>query len=81
MNNQDMPVSPATIKERFAFAGRDSVVADVEYSGETKREKAFWLMFSSMLASPIYEGWDCYQISVAAIEATSAGFEALDTKD
>ena len=77
MNNQDMPVTPI----RDHKNGHQLRVGDKKCDGETKREKAFWLMFSSMLASPIYEGWDCYQISVAAIEATGAGFEALDTKD
>ena len=75
-----MPVSPATIKERFAFAGRDSVVADVEYSGETKREKAFWQVYSAMLSSG-FSHHSPEELAVEAIEATNAGFKVLDAKD
>ena len=79
MNNQDMPVSPATIKERFAFAGRDSVVADVEYSGETKREKAFWQVFSAMLSSG-FSHHSPEELAAEAIKTTDAGFKALENK-
>ena len=79
MNNQDMPVSPATIKERFAFAGRDSVVADVEYSGETKYEKAYWQVFSAMLSSG-FSHHSPEELAAEAIEATNAGFKALENK-
>ena len=79
MNNQDMPVSPATIKERFAFAGRDSVTVDVEYSGETKREKAFWQVFSAMLSTG-FSHHSPEELAAEAIEATNAGFKALENK-
>lgn len=77
MENQDMPVNPTIISETFTFVGGKSKTVDVEYLGETKREKAFWQVFSAMLDSNPCTEYDA--IAYSAIKAVNAGFKALES--
>ena len=54
----------------------------IENKGETKYEKAFWMMFSAMVADPERhaQGIPVKAIADYAIKATDIGFKALEDK-
>lgn len=74
MKNQDMPANPHPPID----TGSGIIPSR---TGETKREKAFWQVYSAMLSSVIFKDWDCDQISISAIEAVNAGFKALENNN
>jgi hypothetical protein len=81
MKNQDMPANPATRTEKRNTKGFGAVSCDVSYIGETKREKAFWQVFSAMLGHPDMVN-DTYDGTANnALEAVNAGFRALENDD
>ena len=75
MCDQDMPANPVLDK-----TGHVKRIEDLQCNGETKREKAFWQVYSAMLSNK-----DCCRISYddiasKAIYALKAGFDALEDK-
>ena len=73
MKNQDTPVNPHPQIER---PNSEHVPAS---TGETKRENAFWMDFSSMLGHPDTE-CSTYDVTAEfAIKAVNAGFKALES--
>lgn len=76
MKNQDMPANP---QQGFSDGEQSWSSMDVGGTGETKREKAFWQVYSAMQSSEIYA--ECPHESTAnqAIEAVNAGFKALES--
>ena len=75
MNNQDMPVTPI----RDHKNGHQLRVGDKKCDGETKREKAFWQVFSAMLSSG-FSHHSPEELAAEAIKTTDAGFKALESK-
>jgi hypothetical protein len=63
MSNQDTPANPITDESQWI--------------GETKREKAFWLLYSQALVTST-GSYDL--IAQVAIEAVNAGFKALESE-
>lgn len=79
MKNQDMPVNILRGANGLVFTEDDFECGALEgvLMGETKREKAFWQIYSAMLSHPETEG-STYDITAEfAIEAVDAGFKAL----
>ena len=74
MKNQDMPARPST---NWA----DSEVSVIQFEGETKFEKAFWQMYSSMVIDPELANSGYDSIADYAIEAVNAGFKALENRN
>ena len=72
MNNQDMPANPST-------NWKNCEELENQYDGETKREKAFWQVYSAMLSSG-FSHHSPEELAAEAIEATNAGFKALENK-
>ena len=76
MNNQDMPANPSTNWE-------DCEELESQSDGETKREKAFWQVFTAMAAiksdGRYFDDFD--DTAKIALDAVNAGFKALDAKD
>ena len=71
-----MPVNPTSSKDQ----GPNWAAAVT--GGETKYEKAFWMMFSAMVADPERhaQGIPVKAIADYAIKATDIGFKALEDK-
>ena len=67
-NNKDMPVN--------SFEGGSNNCMEPT-QGETKREKAFWILYAQAL--PTSSG-SFDEIAQTAIEAVNAGFKALDSE-
>jgi len=65
MNNQDELAYPLDEGGSFSY-------------GETKREKAFWQVFSAMCTDKMNSPEDT---AVIALSYVDAGFKALDAKD
>lgn len=82
-----MPANPLSGDAYMDFAGYDEKRNDSSYNpqcqGETKYEKAFWLIFSKMvvLKPDGFHFDDFDKIAKTAVHATDAGFKALDAKD
>ena len=66
MDNQDMP------------AGAQSTILYDEDCGETKREKAFWMVLSSMMGHPGTVMNTHAENAEEALKAVNAGFKALE---
>ena len=74
MRNQD---SSATAHPSISLRTGGEVEAS---TGETKREKAFWQVYSAIIGNSKTTGtWQ--EIAEVAIIATGEGFKALDAKD
>ena len=74
MKNQDMTVNPHPPIERESGEYIPSSI------GETKREKAFWQVYSSICTSAIHFNPDsCDELARHAINAVNAGFKALES--
>ena len=81
MKNQDMPASPIFSNEAkpCMVVDRDSIrKIEKPAVGESKYEKAFWMMFSSLASA--FPSSEIDEIAKGAIEATDAGFKALEVK-
>jgi hypothetical protein len=81
MNNQNIPANPVIRLETRKINDFADQVCDVSYSGETKREKAFWQVYSSMLGHPETECSSYDNTANSALEAVNAGFKALESND
>jgi hypothetical protein len=82
MKNENMPANP----QSFSMSEEDCGTtithlsdADAKESmGETKQEKAFWQVYSALIACPIYGGWCIFdEPAELALKAVNAGFKAL----
>jgi hypothetical protein len=81
MENENMPANP----QSFSMSEEDCGTtithlsdADAKESmGETKREKAFWQVYSAMVKHPDDELSKYDTIAYFALEAVNAGFKAL----
>lgn len=80
MSNQDMPANPATRVETRNTEGFGALSCDVTYSGETKREKAIWQVYSAMLVHSDTCELTFYDTARVAIKAVDAMFKALEGK-
>lgn len=78
IDNKDMPANPCTYKQQTK-TGMGYGEKTVHEKGETKREKAFWQIYSAMVACPesVIGRLSYDEIAINAIEATNAGFKAL----
>ena len=65
-----MPANPVDYNEKHE-----------EEIGETKYEKAFWQMYSSMVIDPELANSGYDSIADYAIEAVNAGFKALENRN
>ena len=86
MKNEDMPANALSGDAYQDFAGYNEMKNDSSYNpncqGETKREKAFWQVYSAMLVgytdlSPAA----CDELARLSMNAVNAGFKALDEQD
>jgi hypothetical protein len=69
MNNEDIPANPVYSKK-----GERSLLS----VGETKREKAFWQVYSAIISSPATNVDVLFpDIAEIALSAVNAGFKAL----
>lgn len=85
MKNEDCPASPTEGKlNRDSMEVLDYQVADGDvfrFTGETKRENAFWQVYSAMLIDPEHRACDYYLIADRAIAAVNVGFKVLEQGD
>ena len=82
MNNQDMPASPIfnnEAKPRMVVDKDSMSKIEKPAVGETKYEKAYWQVLSAMLTSG-FSHHSPEELATEAIEATNAGFKALESK-
>ena len=78
MKNQDMPANPVSPNKH------DPIWAAARDGGETKFEKAFWLIYNSYLSRSelkIKTASDFHNIAFDAVRATKAGFKALENNN
>ena len=69
MNNQDMPAHP----QSGSSTGRTTYLSsDLGGVGETKREKAFWQVYSAMVGG-IYSDYNNVSVGAEALAAEAAG--------
>lgn len=66
MSNQDTPANPITDESQWI--------------GETKREKAFWQTYNTMILMSGGSETTYDQVASTAIEAVNAGFKALESE-
>ena len=67
-----MPASPSTNWKKCEEL-------ESQFDGETKYEKAYWQVLSAMLTSG-FSHHSPEELATEAIEATNAGFKALESK-
>ncbi len=88
MKNQDMPANP----QSFSMIEGECGTILTHYSGEevqqnmgeTKFEKAFWQVYSSMIKNchPDTENkHEFFHVAMKANEAVNAGFKALENRN
>ena len=71
MNNEDMPAHPVVKTDNSGWV----------FKGETKREKAFWQVYSALLSSPNTTSVNEGDIASVAITLVDEGFKALSEND
>jgi hypothetical protein len=78
MKNEDMPASP---QSGFTDGDHPWCSVDCGGEGETKREKAFWQVYSALLASPNTTSVNEGDIASVAMTLVDEGFKALGEND
>ena len=85
MKNENMPANPQSFSMSEEDCGTTithlSDADAAESMGETKREKAFWQVYSAMVMHPDDELSQYDTIAHFALEAVNAGFKALNKND
>ncbi len=84
MKNEDMPANAQSFSMIDGECGTAMTHLTkeeiIENKGETKREKAFWQVYSSICTSAIHFNPDsCDELARHAINAVNAGFKALES--
>ena len=78
MKNQDMPANPCSFIEEHLSSDGEKVLLKTDCNGETKFEKAFWQVYSSMLSNV---NLNYEYIANDALKAVHAGFKALENNN
>ena len=85
MKNQNMPANPlisGDIQTQCKIAGTNDVIeVQKMLNGETKYEKAFWQVYSSVMSDPNLVDADAPDMAEYAISAVNAGFKALENRN
>ena len=74
MNNQDMPAHP---QSGFSDVDTSWTSEDCGGVGETKREKAFWQVYSAINLHPSNHCFDYDALAISTVKIVNAGFRAL----